>query len=549
MITPSSVEALKTKLDIVDVVGGYITLKKSGLNFSACCPFHGEKTPSVVVSSKKQIYHCFGCGVSGDAIKFVQEYERIGFNEAVEKLANSFGVVLDYDNKPTERINTKVLEQFSEYFRANLTKNSFAKEYLSKRNISLESIEKFSIGWAGGTKEQLDFANATHLNMPELIELGVFAQGDSGLYARFSDRLIFPIKNANGKVIGFGGRTLSNHPAKYINSPQTKLFNKSEVLYAYDIAKEAVSKQKELILCEGYMDAIAYHQSGFTNAAAVLGTALTQKHLPQIKRFDAKVLLSFDGDSAGQNAAFKSANLLIQNDVLGSVVNFDGGLDPADLINKRDEIAAKLRQTSSLYEFILKTEAKAYDLNDTQQKARAAKRISEVLNSFGEIAASEYKSYASALIGINEIKLSRAKPNFVPQKQFSIDFKEASIIRAMSESHTMHEYGVTRLAPEFFKTYRSAYEAILNNEEDSFELLKALSFEEVALIDADMFYDYANSLKRDFLQFVSKYFKEVVQFDGKAELLRQIAKECAKNSKVDDDFVEDMLHKYKEITK
>jgi DNA primase len=247
MIKPESIENLKSITDIVDVIGNYIQLKKKGSNFTALCPFHNEKTPSFVVSPTKQIYHCFGCGASGDAIKFIMDYEKLTYPEAVEKLANMYNFELEYTKNKTF-ISTNILEKLNSFYKEKLIHNKTAYNYLKKRGLNDNTIEKFALGYAPSSNEQLDFINQSKLPIDEAINLGAFAKGENGIYARLIDRITFPIFSINNKIIAFGGRTISNHPAKYINYTNTKIFNKSKTFYGLNFARDKVLRKKEIII-------------------------------------------------------------------------------------------------------------------------------------------------------------------------------------------------------------------------------------------------------------------------------------------------------------
>ena len=278
MIDSASIETLKQSIDIVDIVGNYIELKKAGANWKANCPFHGEKTPSFVVSPSKQIYHCFGCGAGGDAIKFVMEMEKLSYPEAIEKLASNYNIPLRYTGGEGNDFSQskRVLEILQQWYRSNFDHTHEAIEYVKARGIEQRMIEYFGIGYVPDGSAVMNFLSSRHIPLPQAVEAGVTAQGERGeFYARLSQRITFPIHSPSGAIVGFGGRTLGNHPAKYINSPQTKLFNKSRLLYGYHLAKKNIYEKKELIVCEGYLDVILLHQAGINTAVATLGTALT----------------------------------------------------------------------------------------------------------------------------------------------------------------------------------------------------------------------------------------------------------------------------------
>ena len=246
LITQESIDALKNQLDVVEVVSHYIELKKMGSTFKACCPFHQENTPSFVVNSSKGFYHCFGCGASGDSITFVMEYEKINYKEALEKLAQFYNVTLVYDNQKQQNVDSKIMDFMNDYYQNGITKE--VESYIHSRGISNAMKEKFELGYAGHNYEIMAYLQKNSVDMQEALNLGILGvdneNGVKRYYARLTQRLIFPIRSPQNKIIGFGGRTLGNHPAKYINSPQTKLFNKSQILYGYPQAKESIYKKR-----------------------------------------------------------------------------------------------------------------------------------------------------------------------------------------------------------------------------------------------------------------------------------------------------------------
>lgn len=405
MITKESIDNLKNHLEIVDVISQSLELKKSGANFKACCPFHGEDTPSFVVSPAKQIYHCFGCGAGGDAIKFIMEYEKLSYPEAIEKLASMYNVTLNYEeneNKP--KIDLKILETVNKYYQKLFINNLEAKEYIKSRGISEFSIEKFEIGYAPKSFETINFLKDNFLNLAEAKELGVIDTGENGLYSRFIERITFPIYGLNNKIVGFGGRTISGHNAKYVNSPQTKLFNKSKLLYGYNIAKENIYKKNRIIVTEGYLDVIMLHQAGFNTAVATLGTALTKEHLPILRRGEPKVIVAYDGDKAGLNAAFKASVMLSQSEFEGGVVIFDAGLDPADMVKdgKIEKLNKIFAEPIAFIRFAIDYIILKYDINDPMQKQKALQEANEYLKSLSLIYQDEYKRYIAQKLNIRE---------------------------------------------------------------------------------------------------------------------------------------------------
>ena len=423
MIDNASIESLKNSIDIVDVVGNFVELRKAGANYKANCPFHGEKTPSFVVSPSKQIYHCFGCGVGGDSIKFVMELEKLTYLEAIEKLASMFNFSLNYTKGSSDYSDAKrVLESIQTWYVKNLEHNQTARQYLLDRGVAESSIQKFGIGYVPDGNSVMNFLNTTLLPLPKAMDAGVIAQGEGGgrFYARLVERITFPIFSVSGAAVGFGGRTITNHPAKYINSPQTKLFNKSRLLYGYDLAKESIYKNKKLIVCEGYLDVVMFHQAGFTEAVASMGTALTTEHLPLLRKGDPKIILAYDGDKAGQAAALKAAQMLAHAGFDGGVVLFPDGQDPADLIAKgqSEEVSKLLRGAKPLIPFVLEQTIDAFDLNDPRAKEAAFGNAKQFLDTLTPIIKDAYIPLAATHLGVSpalfgkQVNLGNTRENF-----------------------------------------------------------------------------------------------------------------------------------------
>ena len=405
MIKNESIENLLATVDIVDVVEKYVPLKRSGANFVGVCPFHDDSHPSMSVSSKLGIFHCFSCKAGGNAIKFIQDYEKISFPEAVEKLAGMYNFALQYTGaKVQERSEEKkVLGILNAYYQSCLYQNHAAVKYLHERGLSDQSIRKFGLGYAGASAQTIRVLQNEEIPPQDALNAGAVKQNERGLYASFIERITFPIYNHASKLVGFGGRTISDNPAKYVNSPQCALFDKSKIFYAFDLAKKSAIAKKTLIITEGYMDVIMLHQAGIDNAVAVLGTALTPAHLPLIKRAELSVVLSFDGDAAGINAAIKSARLLCLNKIDSSVAIIGGGADPADMI-----VAGKVRELEQIYasgmesgEFLIRQIAKKYDLARPVQKEAALNEIKEFTAALGPVLAESYQSLVAQILNVS----------------------------------------------------------------------------------------------------------------------------------------------------
>ena len=500
MIDKASEENLKNSIDIVDIISNYIEIKKAGANFKANCPFHGEKTPSFVISPSKQIYHCFGCSVGGDAIQFVMEYEKINYPEALEKIASMMNFSLEYSQGSSDHTETRrLLESVQGWYYKNLDYNNIAKTYLQQRGINQQSIEKFGIGYVGASSELMNFLSTNFLPTPQAEEAGVVAQRErGGFYARLTERITFPIYSPSGAIVGFGGRTITNHPAKYINSPQTKLFNKSQLLYGYAKAKEHIYKNKKLIVCEGYLDVIMFHQAGFQEAVATLGTALTEEHLPLLRKGEPKIILAYDGDKAGVAAALKAATMLTIGGFDGSVVLFPNGSDPADMIaiGKIQEVANLLRAEQPLIPFVIEMMAKAHDLSNPKDKEVAFGIIKNYLDQLTPIIRDSYVPYGATVLGISptlfgsaeitqdepqqkrgnldRLKKDKLKKNRQPTVSISEtkeDIGKLSIIKTLYENREFIDEVINVIEPSMFGDYAQLLDAVLKNEQNNSSLI------------------------------------------------------------------------------
>ena len=476
MISKTSIENLKNQIDIVDIVSSYIELKKSGTSFKACCPFHGEETPSFTVSPAKQIYHCFGCSNGGDAIKFVMEYEKLSYPEAIEKIAALTNFNLEYDNNDSQALNTSILDAVNNYYQNNLFSNSNALQYLNSRGITKESIDKFQIGYASSSNDTINYLKNNFFDLSMAKELGIIDSGSNGLYARFIERITFPIFLQSGKLVGFGGRTISGHNAKYVNSPATKLFNKSALLFGYNLARESIYQSKEIIITEGYLDVIMLHQAGFTNSVATLGTALTSQHVPLLKKSDAKVILGYDGDKAGMEAAYKASILLAQNDFVGGVVIFQNGQDPADYVKEGrvEELKSLFLHPKYFVEFVLDYIVKdnlgnyRFNINRPEEKQKILIKIEEFLSTLKPVMAEEFKEYAAQLINLHPKyikikKLNNQKNSYKtkdnPQNKI-IDISEILILQGIINYPDKKDIILAALDSSMFQCHKEEFEYI-----------------------------------------------------------------------------------------
>jgi len=398
----STLQEIKDRIDIVDLISEYITLKKAGQNWKGLCPFHAEKTPSFTVSPAKQIFHCFGCSTGGDIFTFLVRYETLTFPEALNILAKKAGVTLKMDKKAGMQAGEKetlvnIHKDALSFFRQNLPKNTKALSYLQGRGISRDVQEIFLLGYAPKSWNALLNYLTKKGFKPELIKkAGLAVQGSKGYYDTFRDRVIFPIHDLRGDVIAFGGRSIDGSEPKYLNSPETLIFNKRKVLYGLDRAKDSIKHDGYALFMEGYTDVITSHVYGFSNAVAPLGTAFTPEHGKLIKRFTENVILVFDSDQAGMKAAKNAAAILLEAGTNVKILSFPGNDDPDSFLKKngKDAFSRLLESPLSIVDFIVRQGGEKHLIAD-----EVFEIISKIPN---EILQDEYIVTLSETLNVNE---------------------------------------------------------------------------------------------------------------------------------------------------
>ena len=382
------VEEVRQKTDIVDLVGQYVHLKKKGSSYFGLCPFHGEKTASFSVSPGKQIFYCFGCGKAGDSIRFLMEYENLSFVEALEELAERANVTLPKEekrDKGEEDLRYKILEInkqaalfYVKQLRSEKGKQGLA--YCAKRKLSGESITHFGLGYAGKERDSLyQYCKSLGFKDRVLQESGLFSFKENGVYDKFFNRLIFPIMDLHNRVIGFGGRVMGDGEPKYLNSPETKLFDKSRNLFALNFSRK--SRANYFILCEGYMDVISLHQWGFLEAVAALGTAFTEQQADLMKRFNSLIYLCFDSDGAGKKACKRAISILQEKKLEGKVIRLSPYKDPDEFLKAEGKEAFEKRIEEAKNAFLWEVEEKKteFDLHDPAGMQKYMESIAELL--------------------------------------------------------------------------------------------------------------------------------------------------------------------------
>jgi DNA primase len=390
------IEEVRMKNDIVDVISGYVRLQKKGSSYFGLCPFHNEKSPSFSVSGSKQMYYCFGCGAGGNVITFLMEYEKATFQEAVGTLAERAGIKLpelEYSEEMRKKesrrarlleINKEAARYF--YYMLRSPRGKVGYQYLTKRELSDETMKKFGLGFADGASSDLTAYLRSKGYEDELIrESGLIGFDEKrGIHDKFWNRVMFPIQDGNHRVIGFGGRVMGDAKPKYLNSPETLIFDKSRNLYGLNYAR--TSRKGNMILCEGYMDVIAMHQAGFTQAVASLGTAFTTGQASLLRRYTEEVLLAYDSDGAGVNAAMRAIGILKESGLRAKVINMRPYKDPDEFMKNlgAEAFQERIDQAQNSFFFELEILEQNYDMKDPESKTAFHKEIAKKLCGFEE---------------------------------------------------------------------------------------------------------------------------------------------------------------------
>jgi len=390
------IDEVREKNDIVDTISPYVRLTKRGANYVGLCPFHNEKTPSFSVNTDKQIFHCFGCGVGGNSISFVMKYENLTFTEAIKQMADKAGINLpeEYDNPESGKradLRTRLFEIYKEaakfyYFQLRGDYGEYPMTYLKDRGLTDKTINDFGLGYSVKSSNALYNYLKSKGYSDELMikaELVVFKEG-KGIFDMFWNRVIFPIMDQNSKVIAFGGRVMGDGEPKYLNSKETDIFNKRRNLYGLNFAKH--SRSPFMLLCEGYMDVIALHQAGFTNAVASLGTALTEEQARLIARYVKEVIITYDSDGAGVKAALRALPILKSAGIRTKILKLAPYKDPDELIKEagREDFEERIKNAENSFNFELSNIEKGFNLSEPEGKTEFLNKVAERLTDFEE---------------------------------------------------------------------------------------------------------------------------------------------------------------------
>ncbi len=407
------IEEVRSRNDIVDVISGYVKLKRQGSSYMGLCPFHSERSPSFSVSPGRQLYYCFGCGAGGNVLTFIMEYENFTFQEALKMLADRAGIPLPEQEYSEEARRQKDLKESVReinkmaakyfYYMLRSPQGERALKYLTDRGLSDETIRRFGLGYAGQYSDALyRYLKGKKISDQLLRESGLMQVNErQGMYDKFWNRVMFPIMDVNNKVIGFGGRVMGDGKPKYLNSPETVIFDKGRNLYGLNYARTA--KKRYMLVCEGYMDVISMHQAGFTNAVASLGTALTSQHAMLLKRYTNEVILTYDSDDAGVRAALRAIPLLKEAGISTKVLHMEPYKDPDEFIKAlgTEAFQERIDRAENSFLFEVSVLQKSYDMKDPDGKTRFFQAVAAKIAEFElEI---ERENYIEAIAGRYQI--------------------------------------------------------------------------------------------------------------------------------------------------
>ena len=486
----NTIEDLKSRINIVDVISAVVPLKHAGSNYKGVCPFHNEKTPSFVVSDQKQIFTCFGCGATGDVIEFEKRFYNLDFREAMEKLAKENGIDLQFEDERSgkDRREREELENINReaaifFFKAFASGSNPGYTYMKNRGIEDSVLKQFGIGYADDKWDSLyNYFKEKGVKEQKLVDLGLISEKNGKYYDKFRNRVIFPILNATGKVIGFSGRTLGDEKPKYMNSPENIVFRKKNNLYAMNLTKQAIAKEGYAILVEGYMDVISLYQSGIMNVSASMGTALTDNQAKLLKRYTPTAVLSYDSDNAGRSAALRGIDILQNAGMKVKVMHVPDGKDPDEFIKKngRDAFLKIVKNAVQGTEYKLKCEADAFDLKSDEGRIDYLKSAAVIIRTLSPVEADIYIKKLSEQTGISEGAIRRE----VTGKSAPNELRPPSITR---ENQT----GLSKLT----KLEATLLKALLINPaltEELFDARELLQSDEGKMISSILFEVYGN---------------------------------------------------------
>ena len=427
LISETVIDEIHARADIVELIGRYVPLKRAGRHFKANCPFHKERTPSFMVNVDKQIFHCFGCGIGGNIFSFLMQHDRLTFPEAARQLADHVGVRVpereaNASDGAHERLRD-VMEKSCRYFERMLRDakaGKAARAYLERRGVAEQTRVQFRLGLApAGWDTLLTAAQATGVSADQLEAAGMLVKGTSGhCYDRFRNRLMFPITNVRGQIVGFGGRSLDDQEPKYLNSPETALYSKGRQLFGLSLAKDAIIAAKRAIVVEGYFDCVVLAGAGISHVVSPLGTALTEEHARLLKRYTEHVILAFDADAAGEQATLRGIDLLVETGLQVRVAQFPQGVDPDEVLRShgRQRLEQLLEQSLSLFDALVHSALQRYPATDAESTVQAAQFVLPTIARIPDaMLRSEYVRLLAGRLRLDEAAVAHELANVKPR--------------------------------------------------------------------------------------------------------------------------------------
>lgn len=547
------IENIRQQNDIVDIISENVRLKKSGRNYMGLCPFHNDKSPSFSVSSEKQIYKCFSCGEAGNVLTFVMKYKKLTFVEAAKYLADKANIPLEITNQENNQVSKKkellykINVEAARYYFANLQRNNIAKEYFLKRGIKEETIRRFGLGYSlDGWHGVMNYLRAKGFRNDLLLEAGLVSQNEKtgNIYDKFRNRVMFPVFDVKGKVIGFGGRVLDDSKPKYLNSPETMIFQKGINLYGLNFAIKNRLQEEYIIIVEGYMDLIALHQYGITNAVASLGTALTVNQVRLIKRYVNKVIISYDADLAGQNATLRGLEILRSAGLDVKVLTVPEGKDPDEFVrnNGKEAFLRLAKEALPLIEYKIKRAAQGINLKNGNELIAYGEKFAEILADLNPIEKDVYIKKISEETSIKEQALYDLLSQVITKKQKEDQFvnkkedfgtklyvepgylkAERALLKLMFDDEFYNELkNVIKLGDFVIESHNKIYSLILQGKNE--DTINVESYVENRCDDVESSKELIKIKEHEILDFTDKnrlikdYLKEVKSFKLKMQI-------------------------------
>ncbi len=486
-ISESKIEEIRNAANIVDVVSEYVQLRKRGRNYIGLCPFHSEKTPSFTVSDEKQIYHCFGCHNGGNVFKFLMEYKKISFIEAVQEIAEQYNIELKYDDSYPEAqseqeilfdINTEVARYFSNNL-LNDEEGQIARDYFQKRNIKVQTMRAFGLGYAlNGWENLVSFLKQKNIDLEKALQLGLIGRNKDGrVYDKLAGRIIFPIFSPNGRVVAFAGRKLREDDTggKYINSPESIIYVKGRVLYGLSFAKDEIRKLDKAIIVEGYMDLISLYQAGIKNVVAVSGTALTDDQAQLLSRYTKNAVLLFDADTAGISASMRSIEILLRKDFDVKIATLPSGEDPDSFVNKygREEFEEVIKRAENFLEYQTAYYEKQGMFDDPTKAAEAIRDLVKPIAIIDDdLKRNILIKTISRKFNLREKLLEKELEKALEQEKKSARTQTQRIYKEeIKSAETLIAPQIRKVPPQVYNTEKEIIKLLFENDETIFEMI------------------------------------------------------------------------------